>query len=122
MTNRSNPEDAFLPLKPAHFHILLSVCAAPIHGYGIRREVEERTDGRIVLAAGTLYETLQRLESRGLIEETEVPPESEPEASVRWRFYRATRLGRRVLSAEVARLEADVAAARTTIPAAGEGR
>lgn len=122
MSNRSNDEDAFLPLKPAHFHILLSVSAAPMHGYGIRREVEERTGGRIVLAAGTLYETLQRLETRGLIEETDVPRESEAEASVRWRFYRVTLLGRRVLSAEVARLEADVAAARATIPVPGEGR
>jgi len=118
----SNAEDAFLPLKPSHFHILLSVSAAPMHGYGIRREVEERTGGRIVLAAGTLYETLQRLETRGLIEETDVPRESGAEASVRWRFYRVTPLGRRVLSAEVARLEADVAAARATIPVSGEGR
>lgn len=118
---RPHATDPFLPLKPAHFHILLSAAGGPVHGYGIRRDVEERTGGRIVLAAGTLYETLQRLEARGLIEETEVPAESEAEASTRWRFYRATSLGRRVLSAEVARLEADVAAARAMLPATERG-
>lgn len=115
MTKRA--EESFLPLKPAHFHILLSLAGEPLHGYGIRRAVEERTDGRIVLAAGTLYETLQRLERSGLIDETPVPRESRAEASVRWRFYRATALGRRVLTSEVARLEADVAAAREALPA-----
>lgn len=108
-------------MKPAHFHILLSLAESPAHGYGMRRAIEERTSGRIVLAAGTLYETLQRLEARGLIEETDVPPESEAEASTRWRFYQATALGRRVLSAEVARLESDLAVARATLPASGSG-
>jgi len=113
--------ERFLPLRPAYFHILLSVVKGPVHGYGIRREVEERTGGRILLAAGTLYETLQRLERWGLIEETAVPPEVEDEAGVRWRFHGATVLGRRVLAAEVARLETDLAVARTALPAIGDG-
>jgi DNA-binding PadR family transcriptional regulator len=121
MTPRRPHHESFLPLRPAHFHILLSAAAGPMHGYGIRREIDERTGGRIVLAAGTLYETLQRLESRGLIEETDVPSGAEAEASKRWRFYRATALGRRVLAAEVARLESDLAAARSALPASGSG-
>ena len=68
--------ESFLPLKPAYFHILLSVVTSAAHGYGIRQAVEERTKGRIVLAAGTLYETLQRLTRDGLVEETEAPPEA----------------------------------------------
>lgn len=115
MTGR-RPEERFLPLKPAHFHILLSLAEGTLHGYGIRRAVEERTGGRIVLAAGTLYETLQRLDARGLIEETEVPAEAQDGASVRWRFYRATGLGQRVLAADVRRLETDLAAARAVLP------
>lgn len=115
----SRSASAFLPLKPAHFHILLSVTAGPAHGYGIRREVDERTGGRILLAAGTLYETLQRLERDGLIAETQAPRDTREEASSRWRFYRATPLGRRVLVAEVDRLESDVAVARATLPAEG---
>ena len=65
--------ESFLPLKPVHFHILLSLAAQATHGYGVRQQVEERTAGRIVLAAGTLYETLQRLARDGLVEETETP-------------------------------------------------
>ncbi len=102
----------FLPLKPAHFHILLSLAHGPVHGYGIRRDVEERTQGRIVLAAGTLYETLQRLERNGLIAETQPPADAPGEASSRWRFFSSTSLGRAVVAEELVRLEADVVAAR----------
>ena len=105
--------DAFLPLKPVHFHILLSLLDRPAHGYGVRSAIEERTEGRIVLAAGTLYETLQRLERDGLVRETTAPKEAG--AGSRWRFYQATGLGRRVLAAETSRLEADVAAARARL-------
>lgn len=107
-------EDAlrFLPLKPTHFHILLAVADGAAHGYGIRQEIDERTAGAIVLAAGTLYETLQRLERDRLVEETAAPDQAPEGASSRWRFYRATQLGRRVLRTELERLERDVATAR----------
>lgn len=111
--------DCFLPLKAAHFHILLTLTAHASHGYGVRQEVEERTGGRIVLAAGTLYETLQRLQRDGLVEETDAPAGAVERASSRWRFYRATALGRDVVRLEVARLEADVASARATLAMPG---
>lgn len=111
--------ERFIPLKPAHFHILMSLSERAVHGYGVRQEVEERTDGRIVLAAGTLYETLQRLQRDGLVEETEPPREDAERASSRWRFYKATKLGRAVFRAEVTRLEADLAVARAHL---GEAR
>ena len=110
----TDPE-RFLPLKAAHFHLLLTLTAGPVHGYGIRREVEERTNGRIVLAAGTLYETLQRLGRQGLLEEVNTPPRVEPKPSSRWRFYQATAMGKQVVRAELARLEADVVAARARL-------
>jgi DNA-binding PadR family transcriptional regulator len=109
----------FLPLKPAHFHILLAASTGPVHGYGIRRQVEEQTDGAIVLAAGTLYETIQRMERDRLIGETAAPDELEAPASSRWRFYETTSLGRQVRAAEVRRLESDVSAARSRLPALG---
>jgi hypothetical protein len=43
-------------------------------GYAIRLDVEERTDGAMLLGSGTLYEGLQRLEEWGWIEETAGPP------------------------------------------------
>lgn len=115
---QTDPE-AFLPLKPAHFHILLSLAARPSHGYGVRQQVEERTGGRILMAAGTLYETLQRLERDGLVEETDTPAEDEERASSRWRFYQATALGKQVVALELRRLESDVAAARAELSSLG---
>lgn len=105
-----------LPLKAAHFHILLSLADAPVHAYGVRAEVEERTAGQILLPAGTLYETFQRMERDGWVEETDPPPSLEKPANPRWRFFRATTLGKQVLKAEIARMEADLAAAREKIP------
>ena len=114
------PKDAlrFLPLRAAHFHILLSMVEGAAHGYGMRRAIDERTDGRIVLAAGTLYETLQRLERQGLIRQTE-RPEGMEDASSRWRFYELEPLGREVLQAEVRRLESDLAGSSLQARAAG---
>jgi DNA-binding PadR family transcriptional regulator len=104
--------DAFLPLTPATFHILLALAPGTMHGYAIKRDVEERTNGVVRLGAGTLYAGIQRMERDGLIEETDPAP-SEEEPNSRWRFYRLTSLGRDVLRAERARLERDLAYARS---------
>lgn len=104
--------DRLLPLSAAHFHVLLSLIDGPLHGYGIKRLVETRTDGTIRLAAGTLYEGIQRLEKHGLLEEAEAPEDA---GSSRWRFYGITPLGQAALRAELKRLEADVALARAKV-------
>lgn len=110
------PTSDLLPLTPVTFQILLSLARGPLHGYGMKRDIEERTDGRLRLGAGTLYAGLQRMERDGLIEESEPPEGMEAAAGSRWRFYVATALGRRVLEAELRRLEADLAAARRLVP------
>ncbi len=104
------------PLTPATFHILLSVTEGPAHGYRIKRAVEERTDGAVRLGAGTLYAGLGRMVRDGLIEETE-PPENAGtvEPSSRWRFYEITDIGSDMLEREIARLEADLQAARAVV-------
>ena len=38
-----------LPLSPIAFHVLVALAQAPRHGYGIAQEVEELTEGRIVM-------------------------------------------------------------------------
>ena len=96
-----------LPLTPATFHILLTLHDGPLHGYGVKREVEERTDGVVRLGAGTLYEAIQRLDRLGLITASK-PPAGTTVESKRWRFYRITPSGKRVLRAELHRLETDV--------------
>ena len=105
---------SFLPLTPVALHILVTLEGGVEHGYSIKRIVEERTRGIVRLGAGTLYHALGSLAKRELV--TECPPPSPDAAgSSRWRFYQITPLGRRVLEAEVDRLEADIAAARANL-------
>lgn len=95
---------AFLPLHTNWFHILLSLAGAEQHGYGIMQEVLERTGGKVRLWPATLYGTLKRLMDEDLIEESGARPAPEQD-DARRRYYRLTRLGRRVLAAESERLE-----------------
>ena len=114
MTSR---DDAPTPLTPATFHILLSLAGGVAHGYHIKRVVEERTQGAVNLGAGTLYAAIKRMTNDGLIEETEPPQEGgEVEPGARWRFYRITRRGSEVLRSEIARLESEIALARSIVP------
>jgi DNA-binding PadR family transcriptional regulator len=104
------------PLTPATFHILLTVAQGPAHGYRIKRDVEERTDGAVQLDAGTLYAGIGRMVREGLIEETEPPEDAGTlEPSSRWRFYDITDIGSDVLEREIVRLEADLRAARAVV-------
>lgn len=48
------------PLTESTFYILL-VLKNPLHGYGIIKEIESLTNGRLLLAAGTLYGVIQKL-------------------------------------------------------------
>ena len=67
----------FLPLHANWFHILLSLVGREQHGYGIMQEVQERTNGAVKLWPATLYGSLKRLISGGLIEESEERPATE---------------------------------------------
>src|SRR5206468_3789025 len=59
----------FLPLSPATLHILLSLAAEDLHGYGIMQEVSRQSEGRYKLGPGTLYDNLQRLMDQGVVQE-----------------------------------------------------
>lgn len=96
--------EAFLPLKPNWFHVLLSLAGEPQHGYGIMQDVLERTGGKVKLWPPTLYGTLKRLIADDLIAPSGERPPAEVDDSRR-RYYRLTPLGRRVLEAECARLD-----------------
>ncbi len=95
--------DHVLPLSPIAFHVLVALANGPRHGYGIAQEVEELTDGRIVMGPGTLYGSLQRLALAELIGEADNPGEKGLHAKRR-RYYRLTPLGKAALDAESARL------------------
>ena len=95
----------FLPLKPQWFDIMVALAAGEQHGYAIMQEVAERTNGKVRLWPATLYGSLKRLIEAGLIEESDERPAPELD-DARRRYYRLTRLGRRVLKAESDRLQA----------------
>ena len=106
------PLDRLIPLKPNWFHILLTLADGDRHGYAVMQEVAERTDGKIRLWPATLYGSIRRMEEDQLLEPIEYddPDESDDE---RRQYYAITRFGRRVLDAEVHRLEGLVRLARS---------
>lgn len=109
--------ESFLPLNTDTLMILLAVANEPRHGYGIIRDVEERSDGRILLQTGALYRNLKRLRLDGLLSEVSAPP-GDASDDQRRRYYAITRRGAAVLEAEVERMSMLVRAAR--VVAAGK--
>lgn len=93
----NDPRD-LLPLKPADFHILLSLAAAPLHGYAIMKAVERESNGEVRLELGSLYRLLGRLLALDLL--------AAEESNDRRRNYSLTPFGRRALEAEARRLAA----------------
>lgn len=106
MNRDLDPRD-FLPLTNLAFHVLLSLGDGPAHGYAIGKDVEERSDGMLNPATGSLYQVLKRLSHDGLIEDA---PDDDTDA--RRQSYRLTTLGRDVVEAEAARLNSLVGSAR----------
>lgn len=90
--------------------MMLALSEGPLHGYGIKLDVEERTEGALRLGSGTLYEAIQRLQGRGWISEVGAPT-PDLERSGR-RFYALTDEGRTELKAELGRLDCIVRYAR----------
>lgn len=91
------------PLTPLSFQILLSLVRAPAHGYGILKEIDERSAGVEAPSTGALYLALQRLEREGLIGPAADPPEG---ADQRRRYWALTPSGRRAALDEVDRMAA----------------
>jgi len=92
-----------LPLTNVSLYVLLAVADDPLHGYGIIKDVERRTDGLVVLEAGTLYAAVKRLRDAGLLQ-ADLTRRSGDDS--RRRYYRLSALGKRVLRAECDRLRA----------------
>lgn len=111
----SHPDDidALLPLPPATFHILLALADEERHGYAIIQEVAARTNGEVVLGAGTLYRSIQRMQEQGLIVESRRRPAAAIDDERR-RYYRITPFGLDVARAEARRLAQLVRLARAS--------
>jgi DNA-binding PadR family transcriptional regulator len=105
----------YLPLTETSFFILLSLAATPKHGYGIIKEVQEMSAGRVVLAAGTLYTALRRMLEDDWIERLEY--ENPGQVSRERKLYGLTDLGRRIFQLETKRLQSMLQLTRTRLQA-----
>ncbi len=96
-TTNSNP-----PLTPAVFHILLALSSGEQHGYGIMKQVEVDSQGKVNMGAGTLYGSLKRMLDAGLVKESDkrIDPEMDDERRI---YYRITGVGEKALAAELER-------------------
>jgi len=98
------------PLKPAWFHILLSLSHEPMHGFRIRESVEKRTDGKVRLWPATLYGAIREMDELGLIEP--LLGEDDPDDDARRQYHSLTGRGRELLRYEADRLQSLVDAVR----------
>ena len=99
------------PLTPAVFHILMALADGEKHGYSIMKDVEKQTNNKIKLGPGTLYGSIKRMLSAGLIEESDERPDTTLDDERR-RYYRLSSIGQAVLNKECIRLEDAVKVAR----------
>lgn len=105
MSNEPEAPDLspYLPLSPAALHIVLSLNRGERHGYAIMGDVDRLSDGVIKLGPGTLYGTIKKLVTQGLIEQTDTRPDPALDDQRR-KYYRLTALGAAVCAAEIQRL------------------
>ena len=86
----------YLPLTEATYYILLTL-QQPLHGYAVMQTVREASQGTVEIGPGTLYGAFTTLEKEALI--VMVSQEN------RRKSYTLTPKGRRVLLAQIERLE-----------------
>ena len=99
--------------------ILFALGDQALHGYGIMKEVDERTAGRVSLLPSSLYATIKRMLLEGWIEE--VPDAASDAGPGRpRRLYRVTDHGRELATRETERMAALLDMARANSPASRE--
>src|SRR5690606_37328272 len=103
---RGTPDPAsFLPLTHLVYHLLLALAESPAHPYALVQRIRDISDGSIDPGTGSFYSIIRRAVDDGVIEEAEGD-------GPRRRVYALTPLGRRVLEAEMHRLETQLASTR----------
>lgn len=98
------------PLTEPVLLILLSLAEKPRHGYGLMKDIEGLSNGRVQLSTGTLYGALRRLLEDGWINHFE-----QDDTSREKQAYQLTPLGRRQMDAELERMRQLTRAARTRV-------
>ncbi len=119
MSNNKSSSNAKAPLTPAVLHILLALSTEERHGYGIMKQVEQESQGKVKMGPGTLYGSIGRMIEAGLVSESnkKAAADSDDERRV---YYRITASGRRALAAELQRYRDVVAVAKRKQLSLGE--
>lgn len=87
----------YLPLTETTFYIMIAL-KEPSHGYAVMQKVEELSDGKVRIAAGTMYGAIDNLLKQKLIEN--VPSEDK-----RRKLYKLSGNGIEVIKLEIERLK-----------------
>lgn len=88
------------PLSEPVLLILTSLAQQPRHGYGLLKDIETLSGGRVRLSTGTLYGALRRL-----LEDEWIERFDQPDTSREKQAYRLSAKGRRQLQLEVQRMQ-----------------
>lgn len=110
MADSTSDPEAYLPLHPLEFRILLVLLDGPAHGYRVVKEIEDRERSIRNIYPGNLYRRIRDLSAKGLLEEVDPPPALE--ADPRRIYFAPTAMGEAVARAEGRRLQSLVDEAR----------
>jgi DNA-binding PadR family transcriptional regulator len=102
-------------LTEAGYLILLSLAGGATHGYRIMQVINDVFRTELKIGPGTLYRTLQRLTTDGLIEEVEASGDEDADAERR-RAYRLSPRGLTAARAEMRRLDVLVRLGKAQLP------
>lgn len=97
-----------LPLAPRDLLILAVLAEGPLHGYGLIKAVEDRSETGVLLDPANLYRVLRRMRTLKWIEEAGGRED-------RRRVHRITASGKEVLLAELGRLDRLLGQARPAL-------
>ena len=103
---KTNQSEERGPLTEPMLAILVALSGRKLHGYELRKQIEEDTEYDI--PTGTLYRNLAKMLDSGYIEEVAAPAD----ADERRRYYTTTGLGEFVAKDELYRIDRHLRAAR----------
>lgn len=86
----------YVPMTETGFYILLNL-REEAHGYSIVKKTAQITHGEVILAPGTLYGSLSKMEKDGLI--------AFVREEEKRKLYKITDLGQEVLDLEIKRIQ-----------------
>jgi len=97
------------PLTPAVLHILLALSDRERHGYGIMKQVDSDSRGKVTMGPGTLYGAIGRMIKAGLICESDKKRDPDDKRRI---YYRITGRGQETLAEELHRYREVVTVAK----------